>query len=242
MILGNIILVESELARVDNIRSNINVEFQASIETVKNFNELLINIQQDKPQLIILGKFDKFNYFEISERIHKIHANLPIVMLSRDLIILDSYRDALQDVGVTAVAKHDYKKLNQILDELEKPIVMYLDRPSFTGEMMLSILQEIMFISGKHLGLLFLGNHWRKTHQNVSVTSPCLKNWSVDSFGKVSCCESILAQELTDEDIQGLTLWLQQIVEEGERINADFREILNNSNTSLLAKYFLEAI
>jgi hypothetical protein len=242
MMQGNIILLESDSIRVDNIRSNINIEFQFLIKTVEKFGDLLISIQQNKPQLIILGKSDKFNYFEISEQIHKIHANLPIILLSRDLIIFDSYRDALQDIGVTAIAERDYEKLNQILDKLEKPIVMHLDRPNFTGEMMLSILQEIMFISSKHFSLLVLGNHWRKTHQDISATFPSLENWSVDYFGKVSCCENILAQELTDEDIQGLTLWLQQIIEEGKRITADFREILNNSNTSLLAKYFLEGI
>ena len=107
---------------------------------------------------------------------------------------------------------------------------------------MLSILQEIMSIGNKHIGISLMGNHWQKTHQNVSATFPALKNWSVDSFVKISCSESILLQELTDEDIQGLTLWLQQVIEEGERINPDFRKILNNSSTSLLAKYFLEAI
>jgi hypothetical protein len=116
-----------------------------------------------------------------------------------------------------------------------------LDRPIFTGEMMLSILQEIMSIGNKHVGVSFLGTQWQETHQNVSVIFPALKNWSVDSFVKISCCESILLQELTDEDIQGLTLWIQQIVEEGERINPDFRKILNASSISLLAKYFLEA-
>jgi hypothetical protein len=242
MVQNGIILVESDPTQIAKIRSNINDEFQSLIETVGNFKELLVSVREDRPQLIILGRFDKFNYFEISEQLHKIQANLQIVLISRDLIILDSYRDALQDVGTIAIADSDSEKLNQILDKLERPIFIDLDRPSFTGEMMLSILQEIMSIGSKHFALLVLGNHWRKTHQNVLAKFPSLENWSVDHFGRVSCRESILGQELTDEDIQGLTLWLQQIIKEGERINADFREILNTSNTSLLAKYFLEAV
>jgi hypothetical protein len=242
MIQDSIVLVESDSSQIASIKSNINFEFHNSIKTVEKFSELLISIQQARPQLIILGKFDEFNYFKISERIHQIHPNLPIILLSRDLTILDSYRDALRDVGVRVIANCDYQKLNQILDKLDRPIVMHLDRPSLTGEMMLSILQEIMLVSRKHLGLLVLGNHWRKTHQDVSALFPALENWSVDSFGKISCDESILVRELTDEDIQSLTLWLKQIIAEGKRINDDFIEIFNSPSISLPAKYFLETI
>jgi hypothetical protein len=241
MIKDSIILVESNLTRVTNIRSNINVEFQILIRNVGKFSELLSSIQQDRPQLIILGKFDEVNYLEVGKEIHKIQANLPIVLLCRNLILLDSYRDALQDAGITAIAEHSYEKLNQILDKLDRPIVMYLDRPIFTGETILSILQEIVFVSSNHLSLSVIGNHWQKTHQNISPIFPSLENWSVDSLGKVSCQKSMLAWELTDEDIQGLKLWVKQFIEEGERTNAGFREILNTSSISLLAKCFLEA-
>jgi hypothetical protein len=239
---NSIILAESDPVRIAKIRLNISNEFQGLIKVVESFSELLTSIYEDRPQLIILGRFDKFNYFEIGEQLHKIQANLQIVLISRDLIILDSYRDTLQDAGIIVIADSDNEQLNQILDKLERPIVLDLDRPRFTGEMMLSILQEIMSASNKYFDLLVLDDRWRKTYQNILATCPALENWSVDSFGKVSCRESILAQELTDEDIQSLTFWLQQIIKEGEQIDAGFREDLNNSNTSLLAKYFLEAI
>jgi hypothetical protein len=105
--------------------------------------------------------------------------------------------------------------------------------------MLLTILQEIVAISSEHFGSLALGNYWRKAHSQVLGESLFLQNWSADHFGKISCNESILERELTDEDIYVIRLWVQKFIEECKRTKVSFREILDDSNISLMAKYFL---
>lgn len=220
-----IILVESDSNQVAIVRSNINSEFQDMIRVVDKYSNLLQAISEDRPQLVILGRFDKFNYFEIGDKLRKIQANLQIILTSRDEIVIDSYRKALQDTGVTVIAFGEYEKLNQILDKLDRPISVDLGKPSITGKMMLTVLQEIISISSQHFGPLALGNYWRKSHAKVSTEFPSIQNWSVDHFGKLSCNESILGYELTDEDVQALRLWAQKFIEECERANSNFRKI-----------------
>jgi hypothetical protein len=105
--------------------------------------------------------------------------------------------------------------------------------------MVIVILHEIISVSGKHFGSLALGNYWRKAHMQILDEAPFIKNWSADHFGKISCHESILEQELTDEDIQVIRLWVQKFIEECERAKVNFREILDESNISLMGRYFL---
>lgn len=78
-----IILAESEPTQVAIIRSNINNDFQNIIQTVKNYGELIEAVVQNKPQLVILGRLDKFNYFEIGQELHKIQNKLQIVLILR---------------------------------------------------------------------------------------------------------------------------------------------------------------
>lgn len=104
---------------------------------------------------------------------------------------------------------------------------------------MLVILQEIGSASSECFGSLVLGNYWRKAHTQVLVESLFIQNWSANHFGKIACHESILERELTNEDIQVVRLWVQNFIEECERTKVDFREILDNSNISLMGKYFL---
>jgi two-component SAPR family response regulator len=78
-----IVLAESDPTQVAIIRSNISNDFQEIIQTVKNFSELLEAVIQNKPQLVILGRLDKFNYFEIGKDLHEIQKNLQIVFIFR---------------------------------------------------------------------------------------------------------------------------------------------------------------
>jgi hypothetical protein len=64
-------------------------------------------------------------------------------------------------------------------------------------------------------------------------------SWSVNHFGKISCDDSILEKELTQEDIQGLQFWVQAFVAKCERIITNYTEILNDSSISSTAKSFL---
>jgi two-component SAPR family response regulator len=78
-----IILAESDPTQVAIIRSNISNDFQNIIQTVKNFSEILEAIVLNTPQLVILGRLDKFNYFEIGKELHKLQHNLQIVLIFR---------------------------------------------------------------------------------------------------------------------------------------------------------------
>ncbi|PSB52937.1 hypothetical protein [Chamaesiphon polymorphus] len=130
----------------------------------------------------------------------------------------------------------EHERLNQILKTVERPI----DLPIFTGEMVLATLQQIVSISNDHFGKLAQGNYWRKAHDRVIDKYPSVRSFSADHFGKISCDRDLLERELTDADIQGLRLWVQKFIEECERSNRNFRDILHNSNISLSATYFLE--
>jgi hypothetical protein len=230
-----VLLIESDPAEIAKVRSNINNEFQSLIKTINNYRELLEVIERDRPQLVILGRFDKFNYFEIGEELHKIQADLQIVMLCKQELVTDSFHQALKNNGIIAISIKEYQRLNQILNTVERPI----DLPIFTGEMMLVILQEIAAIGSQHFGKLALGNYWRKAHDRVSDTYPSVRYFSADHFGKIGCDRDLLERELTAADLQGLRLWVQNFIEECERSKSDFGDILQNSNISLLATYFL---
>ncbi len=78
-----VILAESDPKQVAIIRSNISNDFQNIIQTVKNFSELSEAIIRNKPQLIILGRLDKFNYFELGKELHELQNNLQIVLIFR---------------------------------------------------------------------------------------------------------------------------------------------------------------
>lgn len=231
-----IILAESDPAHAAIIRSNIDNNFQGATQIVNDYLRLLKAVVQHKPQLVILGRFDVFNYFELGEQLHQLQKNLQIVLLFRG-VVTASYHKTLQDSGIMVITAEDYEKLNQLLSTLDRPI----DLPQITGEIMLVILQEIVSVSSKDFGSLALGNYLRKTHRQVLAESLFFQNWSADHFGKIGCDESILKQELTDEEVQVIRLWMQKFIEECERTKVGFRETIEESNISLKTKYFLGA-
>jgi two-component SAPR family response regulator len=161
-----VLLIESDPTEIAKIRSNIDNKFQNLIKTANKYNELLESIARQQVQLIILGRFDKFNYFEIGEELHKIQTNLQIVMLCKQELVTDSFRQALKNNGITAISAKEHQKLNQILNTVDRPI----DLPIFTGEMVLVIIQEIVAISNDHFGKLAQGNYWRKAPEGVTST------------------------------------------------------------------------
>jgi hypothetical protein len=104
---------------------------------------------------------------------------------------------------------------------------------------MLAALGEIVTITNNYFGPLAQGNYWRKSHTSIANDLPSLQNWSADHFSKISCNDIILEQELTNEDIQSLRIWVRIFIGECERIIVDFRVILNNSDLSSAAKDLL---
>jgi hypothetical protein len=112
-----VLLAESDPVEVDRIRSNIDRKFLAGISTAKNYDDLLNNITKET-QLVILGRIDVFNYLEISQGCRKIKVNLPIVLLSKQETIGDSYRQLVKTCGLTDAIPFDAVKLNQLLQQL----------------------------------------------------------------------------------------------------------------------------
>jgi hypothetical protein len=256
-----ILLAEANPVEFDRIRSNVDQEFRDLIQVVQNYEDLLTRLTLDIPQLLLIGRIDKFNYFDICKECHKLRQDLPIVLISREEKISESFRNLAITRGLTDVVDADPVQINklfltlkptsqiqQIRSQSLQPIAQPVkvqpasdwssDLP-IIGKTMLAWLETIVAISNNYFGPLAQGNYWRKTHTQIIDKFPLIANWSVDHFGKISCHESILARELTDEDIQCLRVWVQMFVEECERIIVDFTSILDNSDLSILAKTLL---
>lgn len=239
-----VVLAESNPFEVDRIRLNVGREFQAGIRVARSYDDLIAQITEELPQLILLGRIDRFNYFDICKDCHKIREELPIFLISREEAISDSFLKLAKTRGLTDIIDPDPVKLNLLFQKIGKPVYLpqiselSLDLP-IAGKMMLSWLEEIIVISNNYFGPLAQGNYWRKSRARIIDEFPFVSNWSVDHFSKISCDESMLDRDLTDEDIQSLQVWTCMFIEECERIIIDYRSVLNNSGLSLLAKALL---
>jgi hypothetical protein len=239
-----VVLAESNPFEIDRIRLNVDREFQAGIRVARSYDDLITKITEELPQLVLLGRIDRFNYFDICKDCHKIREELPIFLISREEAISDSFVKLAKTRGITDIIEPDPVKLNLLFQTIGKPFYLpQIGEPSFglpiIGQTMLNWLEEIIAISNNYFGPLAQGNYWRKSQTQIIDKFPLLSNWSVDHFGKISCSASILDRDLTDEDIQSLQVWIGMFIEECERIITDYRSILNNSNLSLLAKDLL---
>lgn len=239
-----VVLAESNPFEVTRIRLNIDQEFQSGIKVAKSYNELIAMIIVQRPQLVLLGRIDRFNYFDICRDCHEIREKLPIFLISREDSISESFLKLAKTRGLTDIVESDSTKINLLFKAIGKPVYLpqisgeLLEIP-IVGQTMLGWLEQIVAISSKYFGPLAQGNYWRKSRAHVIDQFPFISNWSVDHFSKISCNEVILTQALTDDDIQGLCLWVKLFMAECERIITDFRSILNNSDLSLLAKDLL---
>ena len=239
-----VVLAESNPFEVDRIKLNINQEFQSGIRVAKSYDDLIAMITVELPQLVLLGRIDRFNYFDICKDCHKIREKLPIFLISREESISDSFLKLAKTRGLTDIIEPDPVKLNLLFQTIGKPIYLpQIRKPSvelpIVGQTMLAWLEEIIEISNNYFGPLAQGNYWRKSRAQIIDEFPLISNWSVDHFSKISCDQSILNQELTDEDIQSLQVWICMFIGECERIITDYRAILSNSNLSLTAKDLL---
>lgn len=245
-----ILLAESDSSEIARIRSNIDREFQAGIRIVNNYDHLLTSITTEQPQLLILGRIDRSNYFQICQECHKIRENLPIVLISRQIVIDNCFRTLAHGWGAIDIITNNQIELNQLFQGLDRNTLQQLTnepalevkpqlQATVTGQTSLIGLGEIATIANNYFGPLAQGNYWRKAHVRIVNEFPFILNWSADHFGKLSCNESILAAELTDEEIESLRIWVRIFIEECERIIVDFGGILNNSDISVAAKDLL---
>jgi DNA-binding NarL/FixJ family response regulator len=247
---NRILLAESDPLEMARIRLNIDLEFRNRIKVVKNYNELLLNMVKESPQLLILGRIDQLNYFQVCQECHKIHKDLPIVLLSRQEVINDSFYQVVKGYGVTDIISNDFVKLNQLLQALnlhEQSITggtsgaidILPPEPVATGKMLLAGLEEIIAASNNYFGALAQGNYWRKAHAQAANEFPSIQLWSADHFGKLNCDASILEKSLTEEELQALRIWVQFFIGECERIIVDYGTLLNNLTLSPAAKNLL---
>jgi DNA-binding NarL/FixJ family response regulator len=247
---NRILLAESDPLEMARIRLNIDLEFRNRIKVVKNYNELLLNMVKESPQLLILGRIDQLNYFQVCQECHKIHKDLPIVLLSRQEVINDSFYQVVKGYGVTDIISNDFVKLNQLLQALnlhEQSITggtsgaidILPPEPVATGKMLLAGLEEIIAASNNYFGALAQGNYWRKAHAQAANEFPSIQLWSADHFGKLNCDASILEKSLTEEELQALRIWVQFFIGECERIIVDYGTLLNNLTLSPTAKNLL---
>lgn len=258
-----ILIAELDSFEITRIRASIDVQFQDRIKVVKSYQEILQSITEQKPQLLILGKIDKFNYFDTCKGCHEIWVDLPIFLLSRQEIINESFLKLAKTRGLTDIIILDSTRLNQLFQTLDNLDRQSVDSPQenirqqqterltidgtslmessaaltgITGRSILGCLGEIIMISNNYFGPLAQGNYWRKAHANTLEKFPSLLNWSADHFSKISCNDNILESTLTNEDIQSLQIWVQFFISECERIIIDFGDILNSSDLSPLTK------
>jgi hypothetical protein len=240
--LNQILLAESSPLEAARIRFAIDKEFQPRISVIKNFNNLIENITKKRPQIVVLGKIDKDNYFETCEELYKIYKDLPVILISKQEVVSKSFHQAVKFYDIVEFVSNDFIKLNQLLQELslhQQDIDEKSPEAMITGESMLLCLEEISKASSNYFGELAQGNYWRKAHSCTVKEFPFILNWSVNHFGKISCDESISKKGLTEKDIQSLRFWVQAFVAECERIITNYTGILNDSDISSTAKNLL---
>ena len=117
-----ILVAESDLIESGRIVANIDLEFQTGTRIVKTYHQLVESVAIERPHLVILGKIDRSSYSEIAQACHKIQPNLPIVLLSSQGIIIDSFRQLVKTCGLTDVITRNSHDLNQLLQTVAKTV------------------------------------------------------------------------------------------------------------------------
>ena len=128
-----ILLAESDPVEVDRIKANIEPKFLVGLKVVKTYQQLVESVKIEPPQLVILGKIDKTSYSEIAQACHQVQRDLPIVLLSSQGIIIDSFRQLVKTCGLTDIVPKDSDRLNQLLLTMATISVLpQVDRPLST--------------------------------------------------------------------------------------------------------------
>jgi hypothetical protein len=238
-----IVLAESSLSEIASIRMSIVDIPQVKMTVASTHSQLIASIIKEQPQLVLLGNIDVINYFEICRECHNISLEMPIMLLSKQEVINDSFKQVIQSYGLTdIICSNNSKELHQFLTKLKAdylPINEVQPKLAATGRVILVVLEEIIAVSNNYFGPLAQGNYWRKAHSQLVDQFPFLQNWSSDHFSKITCDQSILDLELTATDIQSIRQWVHFFITECERIIIDFKEILENSNFSPITQILL---
>jgi hypothetical protein len=237
-----IFVAESDPLEMARIRLGIDVEFRNRLKTIKNHDELLQALAAEMPQLLILGRIDNSNYFEICQESQLIRPGLPIILISKQEIVNETFHQVIKSYGVTEIISDDFTCINQLLQALDlisEASQSFAVDQDFTGKMLLEGLQEIVVISNNYFGNLAQGNYWRKSYTAAVAEFPFLLEWSADHFCNLDCDASILEKDLTEIEIHSIRTWVHYFIRECERIIIDYGVILNNSDLSLYARTLL---
>ncbi len=239
-----ILLADVDVAKVEQVTLFISQNLQASILVCKNYHDLVPMLQQELPELLLLGILDRFNSLDTCHECHQIWAQLPIVLLSRQSSIDDyfqNFRRLALTKGAKAVVTQDLRQLDELIRAVaaqpKNSIGPMVEPPSkiianVAAHDLLEAINEINEVGSKYFGPLAQGHYWRKSYNRLVAEFPSLQNWSADYFGIISCDDSIRQSQCAIEDIRGLRRWVGAYINECERIIVDFGEILKNSQLS----------
>jgi hypothetical protein len=237
-----IFVAESDPLEMARIRLGIDVEFRSRLKIIKTHGDLLQALAAEMPQLLILGRIDNSNYFEICQEAQLIRPGLPIILISKQEIVNETFHQVIKSYGVTEIISDDFTSINQLLqaiDLISESSQSFDLEQDFTSKMLLEGLQEIVAISNNYFGTLAQGNYWRKSHTVAVAEFPFLSQWSADHFGQLTCKDMILEKDLTEMEIHSLRTWVHYFIRECERIIVDYGVILNNLDLSSYARTLL---
>jgi CheY-like chemotaxis protein len=252
-----ILLADSDMSKIEQVISYTEKEFQPSVRICKSYSYLLPMLKEELPEVLLLGMFDALNFFAVCQKCHETWEQLPIILLSSQIAVEDHFRSIAIKKGAVDVVPTDLLELDRLLNELHRHQQLKTTLPEVqplkvnakmvqavsttTAQAALTAMREITEIGNNFFGPLAQGNYWRKVHASIVDEFPSLQNWSADHFGVISCNESILESQLTEEDLRGLRRWVDLYIREGERIIVDFGGILKKSNLSYSAIQLLSS-
>jgi hypothetical protein len=132
--LTKILLAESDPVEIDRLKAKIGRELPTSIFIVKTYSQLIESVARERPKLVILGNIGNSNYSEIAKACHKNQPHLPILLLSSQGIIIDSFRKLVKTCGLTDVIYRESDKLCQTIETIAKQPTAPADRERVATE------------------------------------------------------------------------------------------------------------
>jgi len=223
------------------------------VERCSSYIEVLEICDREAPDILLLGTLaDEINCLEVYRKCRNQWHHLPIILLANQAEVNDRFRDWAMKQGVSDVVSSYPQAFEQLQSALEavakqagvnnQPEDLFFIAPSsstppqtmeFTRALM--ALNEISEYSQRYFGPLALGNYWKKAHQKVVGSYPCLNEWSVDHCGKIECLSAhplLPSNLLTTEQFQSLQAWTKAFLEECKRVVVDFPQLLKNKHLS----------
>jgi CheY-like chemotaxis protein len=116
-----ILLADSEPSKIAQVISYTEQQFRPVIRVCNSYMDLLPMLRAELPEVILLGLFEKFNSFYICQECHQTWEHLPIVLLSRQTIIDDCFRQMAINRGATDVIPHNLLGLDRLFQGLLQP-------------------------------------------------------------------------------------------------------------------------